>query len=171
MQEFPDAIFGNMNSKHDIVQRSFYDIAGMTQRMHKVMEWCGDTDPNQCDLSGAPEDWTSYVEPLTDVEYHRRAGEIFEAYSNNPNYVSFFLSGFSHSMTQFTFGACHMQDLPHDQTAYWLDSENGTQQNGVQEFGFDFFSPERVQHSGCQELEKNDPDDFCNDKQSKKRVV
>lgn len=168
IKEFPGVTFGSLNSKQDASQVMFFGVAVGSQRVRKAKAYCGDVDPDECDLSAAPPDVLEEGPSLDGVEYHRRIEEVIEMYSQNPNYVSYLQSAGSHTLLPFTFGNCSYLDysnvLP---GTYFLDGRDGAQRWSIQNWTRHFFNPaERRKSSACERFTRElDDDDYCRDKQ------
>jgi len=171
MREFPEAIFGTSNSKHDQVQLLFHGVAAASQAVDRAVEYCGHVDPAECDLSNAPPELSQWAPPMTEAEYHQRAEEIIEGYTENPNYVSLLMSGKAHDVFYNAIGDCDLQQLSHDPSASWLEGHQGPQRLSAQKWALDFFGASRTQYSVCDRLDTTDEDDYCIDKQMLKRVT
>jgi len=166
IQEFPDVLFGNINSKHDSTQVMFYNAALGSMRIAKAMEWCGDVDPNECDLSSAPMDIMEVGSTLEGMEYHQRIEEIIERLSHNPNYISYLLSGDSHVSLPTMYGNCSYLDYTHTDDTHWLGDRDGDQRHSAQSWTRHFFAPiKESKSSRCETFNEGEIDDFCREEQ------
>lgn len=172
MKAFPDVTFGSINSKHDAIQTVFYQIAASSLRIREVEEWCGTADPDECDLTAVPEKWLGPPERIDSTQFHRRMEAIVERYSKLPNYVSYVMSSYSHVPTLFAFGSCSGIDYtaPCPGVTQWLDGGDGIQRLKMQNWTRRFFEPSRDKSSGCERLQREDEDDWCEDKQQLKTL-
>lgn len=177
IKEFPDVVFGHLTSKHDTIQTSFYTIAATTMRIAEVKEWCGDVDPDDCDLDDAPDKFNELPERLTSEGYHAKMEAIVEQFSQQPNYISYLMSSNCHVCGMTVFGSCPFVDYYQSVggPGGWMNGENGAQRLDVQKWATNFFDDSRSKSSQCElfllyDLESRDEDDWCSAKQQKKRL-
>jgi len=164
----PNVLFGSFNSKHDVVQTAFYNTAAGSMRVKKALAYCGPVDINECDLNGAPAEVMEDIPLLEDTEYHRRMEEVVEQYGQNSNYVSYLMSGGSHTMQAFAFGRVPLLDYSQVQGG-WLGGADGEQRQSAQQWLRDFYGPSAAKGSHCERM-LQDEDDWCREAQELKSV-
>jgi len=164
IRDFPDVAFGNLNSKHDITQIMFHNLALMTQRITQAEGFCRSHGENECDLADVPHDFSKADVSLDQRGYHRRMEAILEQYGRHPNYASYVMSGDAHVLAPSVFGDCPYVDYSSvGATSYWIDGRKGRQRLRVQSWTASFFRSPDGRSSFCENLLEaaGDADDWC----------